>query len=263
MSKELINYHNELQAMESIADYAAKTSWFQTLGGKPGTTMIALYARELGLPVMQCLFGGMKSVLGKIEISPVMMNAMIRKSGHKLETIEHTNEKCVLKGIRKDTGEEMIVSFSIEDAKRAKIYKSGGAWETYPKNMTYKSCLSNLAKWLFPDVIGPSYVEGEIDEDNDWNKKTEPALVVEAVKEKVKALKIEEDEKISALQIDEYYMLTAEYPKYQKIMDKKYPDIEQLTKSQFDSFKLHFEEWKKNNPKEEIVEEKIEEAMPF
>lgn len=183
MSRELINYQTELSAMEAIADYASKTKWFEALGGKPGMTMIALYARELDLPVLQCLFGGMKSVLGKIEISPVMMNAMIRKAGHSLQTVEHTLDKCVLKGKRKDTGEEMEVSFSIEDAKRARIYK--GAWETYPKNMTYKTCLSNLGKWLFPDVIGASFVEGEIDED--FNKKPEkqhrqmePTIIVDA-----------------------------------------------------------------------------------
>lgn len=167
MSKELMNYSEELRALETIADHASKTKWFESLGGKAGMTMIALYARELQLPVMQCLFGGMKAVLGKVELSPVMMNALIRKSGHSMKTIVHTNEKCELKGKRRDTGEEMVVSFSIEDAKKAGIYK--GAWITYPKNMTYKSCLSNLAKWLFPDVIGPSYIEGEIPEDE--NKK--------------------------------------------------------------------------------------------
>src|SRR5262249_7733355 len=57
---------------------------------------------------------------------------------------------------------DLTVSFSIEDAKKAKLFKPGGAWETYPKNMVYKSAISNLAKWLFPDVTGMAYVEGEI-----------------------------------------------------------------------------------------------------
>ena len=142
--------------------------------GDVSSFSIAMYAREMGLPIMSSLFGGIRPVLGKVEIAPQLMNAMIRKAGHFLQTKSRTNDQCTIYGKRKDTGEEMTVIFSIEDAKRAKIFKSGGAWETYPKNMVYKSDLANLARWLFPDVIGMTYVEGEINEYEQFeNKKSE------------------------------------------------------------------------------------------
>lgn len=151
----------ELHVIETIVKHAVDSKYFDKIGGISGAMAIALFAREMGLPLMACLFGGVRPVLGKVEIAPQMMNAMIRSRGHVLRTIEHNDQVCKLVGKRKDTGEEMTSSFAIEDAKRAGIYK--GAWLTYPKNMVYKSALSNLAKWLFPDVIGMSYVEGEIE----------------------------------------------------------------------------------------------------
>ena len=161
-NNSLIPTSDELRAIELIVKNAVDSKYFDKVGGLPGAFSIAMYAREMGLPIMNCLFGGIRPVLGKIEIAPQLMNAMIRKSGHMLQTKQHTNELCTIYGKRRDTGEEMTVTFTIEDAKRAKIYKPGGAWETYPKNMTYKSALANLARWLFADVIGMAMVEGEI-----------------------------------------------------------------------------------------------------
>lgn len=162
MNKDLVPSSDEMKIIESMAKFVIDSKHLDKIGGLPGAIAIALYAREVGLPIMGSLYGGIRSVLGKIEIAPQMMNALIRKAGHLLQTKAHTNEICTIWGKRIDTGEEMTSTFSIQDAKTAKIYKVGGAWETYPRNMLYKSSLSNLAKWLFPDVTGMSYTEGEL-----------------------------------------------------------------------------------------------------
>lgn len=169
-NNSLIPSSDELKAIELIVKNAVDSKYFDKVGGLAGAFSIAMYAREMGLPIMNCLFGGIRPVLGKIEIAPQLMNAMIRKSGHILQTKQHTHELCTIYGKRRDTGEEMTVTFTIEDAKRAKIFKPGGAWETYPKNMTYKSALANLARWLFADIISMAYVEGEIQEDEESNQ---------------------------------------------------------------------------------------------
>ena len=168
MKNELMPLSNipsldEMKALEIIVKHAVDSRYLDKIGGFSGAFAIAIYAREMGIPLMSALFGGVRPVLGKVEIAPQMMNALIRRAGHSIKTIEHSDLVCKMIGKRKDTGEEMPSNFSIEDDKRAQIYK--GAWLTYPKNMVYKSAMSNLAKWLFPDVIGMSYVEGELDED--------------------------------------------------------------------------------------------------
>ena len=167
MANELLPTPDEIRAIELIVKNAVDSKYFDKQGGLPGAFSIAMFAREMGLPIMSSLFGGIGSVMGRVQIAPQMMNAMIRKGGHTLRTLEHTDEICKLYGKRKDTGEEMTVSFSIEDSKRAGIYKNGGPWQTRPRNMTYKSALANLARWLFADVIGMAMVEGEIEEKDD------------------------------------------------------------------------------------------------
>lgn len=160
---QLIPSNEEMQTLERIAELSAKSGFFNKLGGPAGIFSIALYARELGQPPMQMLCGGMHNIMGKIEIAPVTMNSMIRKAGHALK-IECDNEKCVIKGVRVDTKEEYTCTYTIDDAKRAGLFKTGSGWEKYPSDMLFARCLSRIARRLFPDVIGPSYVEGEIRE---------------------------------------------------------------------------------------------------
>lgn len=156
---------NQVQALETLAKHATSSKFFNNLGGQAGIFCIAMYAQELGLPPMQCLFGGMNNIQGKIELSPRLMNSMIRKAGHKVEVLICDANQCELKGTRADTKETLKVGFSIEDAKRAGIYKAGGAWTKYPDDMCFKSALSKLARRLFADVISTAYIEGEIDSD--------------------------------------------------------------------------------------------------
>lgn len=204
MANDLMILPEELKAIETLAKYAVESKYFQAQGGLAGATCIAMYARELNLPVMHCLMGGMRNVQGKIEISPQMMNSMIRKVGHILDIFEMSPNKCSIKGTRKDTGESLTVTFTIEDAKRAKIYK--GAWETYPEDMCFKSALSRIARRLFTDVIGTAYIEGEIVEDEKPKSKSEPykePVVEKKFKEDIQEAEIVEQPKITRPQVEE------------------------------------------------------------
>lgn len=176
MSNDLIPSDRELQAMQLMAKNATQSKFFNTLNGESGILSIMLYAKELGLPLMQCLFGGMHNIQGKIELSSRLMNSMIRKAGHRIEIIESTDVKCVLKGTRKDTEETCTVSMTIEDAKRAGIVKSTGGWVNWPSDMLFARVISRLARRLFADVIGTAYVEGEIS-DQSSNKKDSRELI--------------------------------------------------------------------------------------
>jgi hypothetical protein len=54
------------------------------------------------------------------------MSALNRKAKHKLEIIESTPTKCVIKGTRSDTGETLTCSYSIEEAQQAGLVKEKG-----------------------------------------------------------------------------------------------------------------------------------------
>lgn len=153
---------HELQVYQLIAKKAADSRLFQALGGEPGIVSVMLYARELGLPPMQAISGGLNVVKGKVELSARTINSMIRRAGHSLKILEHTDEICRIAGKRKDTGEEYEASFGIADAKRAGIFAN--TWERYPRDMVFNRAISRLGRVLFADVIGNSYVEGEVKE---------------------------------------------------------------------------------------------------
>lgn len=201
MANDLIPQGDELKAIETIAKYAVESKYFQSIGGIAGAFSIAMYARELGIPPMQALFGAFQNVMGKVQISPQMMNAMIRKAGHKMEIVSN-DQKCSIKGTRKDTGETFTSEFSVEDAKRAGIFKSGGGWDKYPSDMCFARALSRLARRLFPDVIGMSYVEGEFEDDK---AKPEAKEVVseKKFKEEVVEAEVIEQPKITEAQVGE------------------------------------------------------------
>lgn len=163
----------ELAVIKEMADLASKSSFFKGLSGGRGQQAgigeifaIMMYARGLKLDPWECLFGGMNCISGRVQVSPVMMGALARRAGHKIEIIRHDESICKLKGTRSDTGDTVTVSFSIDDAKRAGIYNANSPWGKYPADMLWARAISQLCRRLCPDAIGPSYVEGEISGDD-------------------------------------------------------------------------------------------------
>jgi hypothetical protein len=205
MTKDLINVpgQDELQVYQVMARNASASKFFNNLNGEAGILSIMLMARELGLPPMQSIMGGMNIIQGKVEISPRMMNTMIRKAGHSLEITESTDKICKIKGIRNDTKEEYTATFSIEDASRAGLFRTGGAWDKYPSDMLFARCISRLARRLFADVISTAYVEGEISEEekNEVNgslEKSQELPITSPIPEPIEYITTEEVAEIEA-----------------------------------------------------------------
>ena len=153
---------HEMMVYQTMSKQAVDSKMYKGIGEQAGVMMIMLAARELGIPPMTALNGGLNIIQGKVEISARMMNALIRKAGHKIFIIESTDEKCTLLGQRRDNNDKAEVSFSIEDAKKAGLIKPNGGWVKCPKDMCFARALSRLARQLFSDVIGIGYIEGEI-----------------------------------------------------------------------------------------------------
>lgn len=153
---------HEMMVLHTMATQAVDSKMYRGIGEKSGVMMIMLSARELGIPCMQALNGGLNIIQGKVEISARMMSALIRRAGHQIKKKENTETRCVLLGHRGDTGEEEEVEFTIEEAQKAGLVKPGGGWTKWPKDMLFARTLSRLARQLFSDVIGIGYVEGEI-----------------------------------------------------------------------------------------------------
>jgi hypothetical protein len=155
---------HEMMVYHTMAEQAVSSKMYKGIGDKAGVMMIMLSARELGIPCMQALNGGLNIIQGKVEISARMMSALIRKAGHQIQVKESTDQHCLLIGKRADTGESQSSSFSVAEAQKAGLVKAGGGWTKFPKDMCFARALSRLARQLFSDVIGIGYIEGEINQ---------------------------------------------------------------------------------------------------
>jgi hypothetical protein len=139
-----------------------KTPHYAKLGDV-GIFAVVQKAKTLNIHPLDALNGGLWVLQGKVEMSSQLMNQLIRQAGHSITKDSRSDDKiCILHGRRMDTQDTWTESFSIEDAKRAGIYREASSWGKYPKDMLFARALSRLARQLFPDVIKGCYVEGEI-----------------------------------------------------------------------------------------------------
>lgn len=176
---------SEFKILQTVSRNASASGLYSGIGSEQKIFMILLSARELGIPPMQALNGGIWNIQGKIEISARLMNAMIRRAGHSIKVVQCDETKCIIHGRRTDSGDEFTSQFTIEDAKKAGL-TSRQNWKTYTEDMLYSRAMSRLARRLFPDIIGTAYVEGEIQESKILDSKNiEEIENVEEIKNEV------------------------------------------------------------------------------
>jgi len=139
------------------------TKFYQSLvaaGGENAVVAVFLAARELGIPYIQAINGGLFIVQGRVFLSSQMMGMLIRKHGHSIKTVTSDETICTLQGTRKDNGDKAQSTFTMSMAEKIGLTKNQ-VWKNYPAVMLYNRALSILAKQLFPDAIGNASVDGE------------------------------------------------------------------------------------------------------
>ncbi len=159
----------DIENMQIAAKKLMQTPHYAKLGAD-GIFAIVQKSRSLNVNELDALNGALYYLNGRVGMSAEMMCMLIRTNGHSIVKDPKSNDSvCILHGRRADNGDTWTESFSIEDAKRAGIFKN--TWEKYPRNMCYCRALSNLARQLFPDVIKGCY---EIDELKSFNETPTP-----------------------------------------------------------------------------------------
>lgn len=150
----------DLEKTKKICQKLMQTPHYAKLG-EVGVFTIIQKAKSMGLNVLDALNGSMYIVNGKVELAANTMNYLIRAKGHSISKDPKSDRNiCILNGKRIDNGDMWTSTFSIDDAKKAGIFKN--TWEKFPEDMLFSRALTRLARQLFPDVIKGCYVEGEI-----------------------------------------------------------------------------------------------------
>lgn len=157
-----VDVFSELEQTQKICSALMRTPHYAKIG-EVGIYALVNKAKSMGMNPLDALNGGMYFVQGKVEMSGQSMLALIRSKGHSVSMDpKSTNTHVKMYGKRADNGDSWNVEFSIEDAKRAGIYKN--TWEKYPKTMCTWRCVSMLGRFLFSDILHGVYVQGEISE---------------------------------------------------------------------------------------------------
>jgi hypothetical protein len=153
----------DLEMMWKLAQRVGMTPFVPNgLRGKNENVLACiLTGHELGIGAMQAL-NSINIIDGRPAISPELMRALVFQAGHTINVVENSEKKCVLEGIRSDTGAKATVTWSLDDAKRAGLANKKN-WETYPRAMLLARATSELCRTIFPDIIaGMSYTPEEI-----------------------------------------------------------------------------------------------------
>ena len=74
-------------------------------------------------------------------------------SEHVLHIFERTDERCTIHGTRADSGDELDVTWTLDDAIKAGV-ASKRNWQTYPRAMLDARATTEIARALFSDCIG-------------------------------------------------------------------------------------------------------------
>lgn len=242
--QQLVPLDHEMMVYQNMAKQATESKLYRGIGDQAAVMTIMLAAREMGIPPMSALNGGLNIIKGKVEVSARMMNAMIRRAGHNLTVKEISDEKCVVRGRRGDNGDEMEASFSMEDARRADLLKGGSGWQKFPQDMLFARAMSRLARRLFSDVIGMAYVEGEI------SGETAPYNAEAEIRDC--ASNAPDDQPFW----EEYKDAKPEMQKYIQLLQEKYDvQMEQVLKRWSDNpqeFRKKFETWQKISLKNQV-----------
>lgn len=102
---------------------------------------------------------------GKLQHTSVYLHAEMIAQGWKVKWLKDgSNGEASAQFTNVDEGVDQAVSFSMEDAKRAKLVKPDGGWEKQPANMLRARVISNACVMLAPGIISGHPPDMDYDE---------------------------------------------------------------------------------------------------
>lgn len=154
-----------LRPAAALAERLAATDFVpRAMRGKPEAVAAAiLLGDELDVGPMQAL-AHIHVVEGRPCPSAELMRALVLRHGHALWTEDATTSQATVCGQRAGSDRVESVTWTISDAQRAGLVRTGSAWVKYPRSMLVARATSELCRRVFPDALGGlSYLAEELE----------------------------------------------------------------------------------------------------
>lgn len=143
---------------------AAVESGDESAQTKHKAAALRLYlAHELGLPPLAA--AEVHVIRGNLVVSAKLLRALASEAGYRVVRISGDAESCTAALIARETGEEIGRStFTIEDAKRAKLVREKSGWTTHPARMLWARASKFAVDDFAPEVSLGLLTEEEAEE---------------------------------------------------------------------------------------------------
>lgn len=150
---------------QQIAQWFAKSGLLAGFKSPEQVFLAMAVGAELGIPPTAAV-RAIHVIEGKPTLSADLMIALVLRSPHCefFRCVETTDERATYSTQRRGEPAPMTLSYSIEDARKAQLVKSGSNWDKRPRVMLRHRAAAELARLVYPDVVLGLYVEGEIPE---------------------------------------------------------------------------------------------------
>jgi hypothetical protein len=170
-----------LNQINFIGQTMAKSGMFPDVTDGAKALVKILAGKEIGVTPFQAMTN-IHIIQGKATMGANLMAAKVKGSGkydYRITKLDSASCTIAFKqrvGVGalgqgwEDLGE---FTYSIEDAKRASLVKSGSSWEKYPQNMLFARAISSGVRIYCPDVFNgnlvyvPEEMGAQVDEDGE------------------------------------------------------------------------------------------------
>jgi Fe-S-cluster formation regulator IscX/YfhJ len=148
----------DMPGMMQMAEMVSKSGFVPpAYQGKPANCLVAIqWGQEIGLKPMQAL-QNIAVVNGKPALYGDALLALTRNDPRCVgveEKIENDMATCKVKRRHKDgTIEEVVRTFSKDDAVKAKLWNKQGPWQQYPNRMLQARARGFALRDAFPDAL--------------------------------------------------------------------------------------------------------------
>jgi hypothetical protein len=176
MNAEIEPYrpHNEVDSWTGVmpdviklAQYVSETEFVpKQLRNRPAAVAAAILSgREMGIGPMRAL-AHVHMVDGRPSLSAEQKRAAALAAGHEIVYVESTTVRCTVKGRRKGSDEWSTVTWTMDDAKNAKLAGKDN-WRNYPRRMLQARATGELVDLIFPDASAGLATTEELVDDSD------------------------------------------------------------------------------------------------